>query len=287
MAESPSHKLGQFIGEVLESVLREDLAAVAAARGLYLDYQHPRPARGGKRKVGWTDFRGNHHDLDYVLEEGGSEQVRGRPKAFIESAWRRYTKHSRNKAQEIQGAVSPLAETYADEHPFLGVVLGGVFTDGSLSQLRSHRFHILYFPYESIVNAFAVAGVDIGFGEDTSEEDLKSKVRACAALSGADKARIVARLRVDHASELKAVLGSLATVLDRRVVRVHVLPLFGDASAIPTVGEAIDFLVHHDAARPEGRFDRYEVMVSYNNGDEIRGSFQAKDPAIEFLQGFL
>ena len=46
---------------------------------------------------------------DYVLERGGTDTVRGLPAAFIETAWRRYTKHSRNKAQEIQGAVLALA----------------------------------------------------------------------------------------------------------------------------------------------------------------------------------
>ena len=45
---------------------------------------------------------GNVHDLDYVFEQGGTEATIGQPKAFIEIAWRRYTKHSRNKAQEIQ-----------------------------------------------------------------------------------------------------------------------------------------------------------------------------------------
>jgi hypothetical protein len=105
MAESPSHKFGQIIGELLEEVLRKPLMRIARRHGLYLDFKHPRKARGNKRKVCWTDHKGNKHDLDYVLEFGGSETVIGKPKAFIESAWRRYTKHSRNKAQEIQGSV--------------------------------------------------------------------------------------------------------------------------------------------------------------------------------------
>ena len=77
------------------------------------------------------DSKGNTHILDYVMEEGGSEAVQGRPRAFIEIAWRRYTKHSKNKAQEIQGAITPLAETYQDSHPFLGAVLAGEFTEPS------------------------------------------------------------------------------------------------------------------------------------------------------------
>ena len=127
MAQSPSHKFGQIIGDVLEQMLMRSFSEFADAHDLYLDYKHARKARGNRKKVSWVDHKGNKHDLDYVFEAGGSEAVIGTPKAFIESAWRRYTKHSRNKAQEIQGAVAVLAETYQDHSPFLGVVLAGVF----------------------------------------------------------------------------------------------------------------------------------------------------------------
>lgn len=136
---------------MLEAALKEPLAEVAERHGLYLDCKCPRAARNGNSKVGWDDHKGNRHDLDYVLELGGTNAKVGRPKAFIEIAYRRYTKHSRNKAQEIQGAIAPLFETYAHDHPFIGVVLAGVFTEGSLAQLRSHGFGVLYMPFESIV----------------------------------------------------------------------------------------------------------------------------------------
>ncbi|PYU96302.1 MAG: hypothetical protein DMG25_02190, partial [Acidobacteria bacterium] len=63
------------------------------------------------------------HDLDYVLERGGTEDTLGVPIAFIESAWRRYTKHSKNKAQEIEAAVMPIALTFARHQPFCGAVV--------------------------------------------------------------------------------------------------------------------------------------------------------------------
>ena len=157
MAKSPAHKLGQIIGDELEAVVRRPLQRLADDFGLYLDHKHPRPARGDKRKVAWTDSYGNTHDLDYVLEEAGSEDTLGHPRAFIEIAWRRYTKHSRNKTQEIQGAVLPLAEKYARRAPFLGAVLAGDFTEGAREQLRSHGFRVAYIPYETIVEAFREA----------------------------------------------------------------------------------------------------------------------------------
>lgn len=102
----------------------------------------------------WKDSHGNTHDLDYVLEQNGTPDRVGTPVAFIEVAWRRYTKHSRNRDQEIQGATLPLAEKFQRSSPFLRAVLAGEFTEGSLNQLRSLGFHVLYFPYETLVSAF-------------------------------------------------------------------------------------------------------------------------------------
>ena len=165
MAESPAHRFGQLIGELLESVVRPQIEDFCGNQGLYLDHQkRKRPARSGK-KVSWTDQYGNAHDLDFVIEREGTDHQIGRPVAFIESAWRRYTKHSRNKAQEIQGAILPLAEKYRWNNPFLGTVLAGVFTEGSLDQLRSLGFQVLYFPYESLVAAFQSEGIDIAFDD--------------------------------------------------------------------------------------------------------------------------
>ena len=62
MAQSPSHRFGQIIGEVLESAIRPPLQAVAREHGLYLDSKRPRKASDGKRKVAWVDGKGNTHD---------------------------------------------------------------------------------------------------------------------------------------------------------------------------------------------------------------------------------
>ena len=64
MAESPAHRFGQIIGELLESAIRPLLEQVAEQHGLYFDTKRPRKARGGKSKVAWTDAKRNTHDLD-------------------------------------------------------------------------------------------------------------------------------------------------------------------------------------------------------------------------------
>ena len=98
--------------------VRNILGEVARRHGLYLDFKGPRPTRGGQGKVTWQDGYGNKHDLDYVLVRGGTAEKLWIPIAFFESAWRRYTKHSKNKAQEIEAAVLPIALTFSRHQLF-------------------------------------------------------------------------------------------------------------------------------------------------------------------------
>lgn len=284
MAESPSHRFGQIVGDTLESAIRPTLEAVAKELGLYLDGKGERMARGTKRKVAWVDGKGNTHDLDYVFESGGGDETVGDPRAFIEIAWRRYTKHSRNKAQEIQGAILPLAERYSNHHPFLGVVLGGVFTDGSLNQLRSHGFAVLYFPYDSVVAAFAEVGIDAAFDEDTADAILLKKVKAYEKLKPPQRDRIAAALRDRHKGDIEAFTASLRVALTRKIESVYVLPLHGSARTLGDVAEAIAFIESFDESKPCEPFTRYEVGVRYSNGDEIRGQFKDKATAVAFLR---
>jgi len=284
MAQSPSHRFGQIIGETLERAIRPVLETVANELNFYLDGKGERHARGTRHKVAWTDGKGNAHDLDYVFEAGGSAETIGSPRAFIEIAWRRYTKHSRNKAQEIQGAIIPLAERYADCHPFLGVVLGGIFTEGSLSQLRSHGFTVLYFPYASIIDAFGAVQIDAAFDEGTPDSVLLRKVRQFEKLSAKQKSKIDSHLRSIHNAELKRFVSSLRVALKRQIEYVHVLALHGMPRTCVRITDAIAFIESFDESQPGIEFTRYEVCVRYSNADEVRGQFQDKAAAIAFLQ---
>lgn len=160
MAKSPAHRFGQIIGELLEHTLIRYCQSIAARYHMYLDYKHPRPARNYQNEVRWTDINGNTHKLDIVIEQGGSDLVTGDPRAFIEIAWRRYTKHSKNKAQEISAAIRPLVNRYREFSPFYGAVLAGEFTGNSLHQMTSEGFKLLYFPIEVIEAAFASSSDD-------------------------------------------------------------------------------------------------------------------------------
>ena len=285
MARSPAHRLGQIIGDQLEAAVREPLAAIAGEFNLYLDYHHPRKARGGKKRVAWKDSKGNTHILDYVMEEGGSETVEGRPRAFIEIAWRRYKKHSKNKAQEIEGAIMPLAETYQDSHPFLGVVLAGEFTEPSLEQFKSNRFNLIYCSYGTMLQAFASEGLDVSSEEDTGDDVLQRKVDAFEGTSRGQRERIAAQIRELHAEQFETFLDALRSSLRRRVEFVLVLPLYGNEQRFYAIQDAVDFISTHVPSTLSLKFVKYELNVRYSNGDEIRGVFQDKQDALEFLSG--
>jgi hypothetical protein len=284
MAESPSHKFGQIIGNLIESIMKPPLEDFCREFGLYLDYQgKERAARSGK-KVTWSDKYGNLHDLDYVIERGGSDSDIGQPVAFIEVAWRRYTKYSRNKAQEIQGAVRPLAEKYRWNNPFLGAVLSGVFTSGSIEQLTSLGFHVLYFPYETIVDAFSQEGINIQFDEDMPDSEFQNCVSLLEQAPPSLFESVKQSLVQTNESALQDFLTALGTRLSRLVERIVIIPLYGKVNEFSTVESALSFLNEHPISESSQTFRKYEVIVSFSNGDDVKGSFPSKQKAKDFIQ---
>ncbi len=286
MATSPSHKLGQLIGNLLEEVFSPLLQQTADKSGLYLDViGKSRKARKGK-KITWDDAYGNSHDLDFVIEFGGSEEVIGRPVAFIESAWRRYTKHSKNKAQEIQGAILPIAEKYYVECPFKGAILAGEFTDASLEQLRSCGFTVLYVRYESIVSAFLNgAEIDISFGEDTPEGDLSRKVSLIESLSAEKINKVKDEIIRDNSDEINSFMGFIKEKTEKVVDYISITPLYGKPELFDDINKAKEFILTYDVSNvPENQeFNRFVIALKYINGDKIEASFSS----VKALNAFL
>lgn len=284
MAESLSHKFGQIIGDLLELAVQPHLEKFARKNKLFLDKRGERKARTGK-KVSWTDSKNNKHDLDFVLERNGTVNKTGVPVAFIECAWRRYTKHSRNKAQEIQGAIIPLTEKYKSSSPFVGVVLAGEFTGGSLNQLKSLGFGVLYFPYDTVVKAFQKFGINAASNESTPEKEFRNKIDSWNKLPNkADVAKELLKLNKKNAD---AFFHSLTESVSRFIERVIVLPLHGQEAISNSVTEAIDFLKKYSEDKPKLPLTKYEIIIRYNTGDRIEASFKDKKDTIKFLETYL
>jgi hypothetical protein len=285
MAKSPAHEFGQIIGHILETSIEPRLQTFAEEHGLYLDKKGPRPARAGT-KVSWTDLYGNTHDLDFVLERDGRDTQIGIPVAFIETAWRRYTKHSRNKAQEIQGAILPLVATHQNAAPFTGVILAGVFTDGALAQLRSLGFTVLYFPYEAVVRAFKCVGIEAHFDEETPDAEFARRVRAWKRLSEKQRSSVAKALIEIHSDAVQQFMQALKRAVTRQIERIRVLPLHGTAFEWNSVEDAIAFIDGYDEEDSSQPIVRYEVEIRYNNEDRIEGQFADKESAIQFLRTY-
>lgn len=283
MAKSPAHRWGQLIGDFLEDVFAAELAKFAHKHKLYLDTQGVRPARTGK-KVSWVDSFENTHDLDFVLERNGSKYKIGQPVAFIESAWRRYTKHSRNKAQEIQGAILPLVTTHKNLAPFMGVMLAGEFTSGALNQLKSLGFHVLYFPYDLILRAFEKYGLDASTEEYSTEQEFIDKIGEWEKF---DKKKNLSRYLLKlNKDEVDNFFENLEIAVSRFVESIIVLPLHGNSSSLTSVEEAILFIENYQNNAGELPVLKYEIIVRYNNDDTVEGIFNSNNSAIEFLQSY-
>lgn len=285
MAQAPGHRLGQIIGDTLELAVGPPLQTFADQHGLYLDVHGERPARPGK-KVTWKDDLGNKHDLDHVLERGGTDSQLGIPVAFIETAWRRYTKHSRNKAQEIQGAVLPLLTSWAEVKPFAGVVLAGVWTQGSLNQLRSNGFSILHIPYETMIDVFRQWDIEIYYEESSSDDFLQEQIDRWDKLSDADRDGLGEALRKKTAGQLDAFMSDLSRNVLRCIESISVLPLHGSATECTSVDDAITLIRTHEPSRTTGPLVRFEVVIRYDNGDRITADFASPADAVAFLESF-
>jgi hypothetical protein len=235
--------LGQIIGESLENAIEPFLREFAKKHSLYFDKKEFRPTRSGT-KLTWTDINNNKHDLDFVFEKDGTPDHTGTPVAFIECAWCRYTKHSRNKAQEIQGAIMPLFEKYKKDNPFIGVILAGIFTDNSLKQLQSLGFTILYFPYEMIVNAFRTMGIDVYFEANTTEEYFAKQIALWENLNDARKDKIYKKITEQNLFAINQFISALQLKLDKKICKVHIWMMYGEQYIFDSIEKAKKFIVN-------------------------------------------
>lgn len=286
MAISYAHKLGEFIGTFFESTMKQPVKDIAKKYGMYFDSYGYRKARG-KDKVSWEDARGSRHDLDYVIEENGTDNVIGAPVAFIELAWRRYTKHSKNKVQEIAAAVDALYDRFKLSDPFKGVILSGEFTENSLKQLRGDKFHVLYISYSELVDAFKSCGIDIYYDEKTPESWFSNVVNQLEELKQSDDetlAKVSKKIINNNKQAIGTFLMELSKHFDRRIKLIRILPLHGIERDLPDVSKAISFIENYKCqssiAEP---LKEFLLWVVYNNGDEVKGDFGTKDAAIDFL----
>lgn len=285
MAQSSAHKLGQLIGNLFEASIKEVLNPIVIERGLYLDYKKVRQARDGKKEVVGVDLLGNSHKLDYVIEKNGTEEKFGIPIAFIEIAWRRYAKHSKNKAEEIGDVLDVMYKTYSKTHPFKGAILAGVFTEPAIEQLKSKGITVAYIDYNSVISQFSNYGLSIEWEENTDVESLANKVSQLETYIKINKKKIISDMISLNKEEFEKFTSELKKNFDRTIAKIIVIPLHGGKNSFAIGTEAIEFIEQYDEnAEEHYEFNSYEIFVEYKDGlGEIRGTFLDKEKAIKFI----
>lgn len=284
MATAPGHLLGQIIGNVMEEALKPVLQEMAERNNLYLDSYGPRPFVRQGAHVAWLDDLGNSHDLDFVLERGGSAEKQGKPAAFIEAAWRRYTKHSKAKAQEIQGAVLPVLSKWDNVKPTPAAVIAGQWTAPAIRQLRSSRFVILHLDFATTSRVFHEAGIDIeGLGEGTADEFWQRQCDVYANMSDVRKRALALSLRKAHEAEFEKFISELEHRVMRSIDSVVVTPLHGLGRQYGSVEDAIAAVQGYACGVEAAPFLRFEICINYTNGDRIEGRFGSSTDAVNFL----
>ena len=288
---SPGHKLGQLIGNFFEkfvdTVLADRLAEMAREHRFYLDRRGQRDVRGERKKLTWEDTLGNKHDLDFVLEQGGSTEKIGRPIAFVEAAWRRYTKHSRNKVGEIEAALIHLRDSHRTCR-FVGAIVAGEWTKGAVKQWESHGITVLHIPFAFVAAAFRLKDIDLSYAEKAKAQEKRLVADALEALGEADRAEIAAALEVAAEEPLKKFLLSLEASITTEITQILMGGTFGKRASVHTIAEATAWLDRFDPSHVEGvSFENFEVLLRFKDGREINGrSFPDKAAVLFFLQQF-
>jgi hypothetical protein len=74
----------------------------------------------------------------------------------------------------------------------------------------------------------------------------------------------------------------------RHIKLIRILPLHGSASEMESLDKAIAFVEsYHETDAVPKPVAKYEILIRYDNDDEIKGAFFKKEDALDFLRSYL
>lgn len=269
MAKSPAHKIGQLIGHMLEDIFEPLLREVALKTDTYLDKTNiERASRSGKTLT-HIDTHGNNHGLDFVFERFGSDDKEGLPIGFIECAWRRYTKHSKNKVQEIHSAIESLASKYKAHDPFKGAILSGHYSEASIQQLKSQGYTVIHIPYETVIEAYEDAGYDISYNSKTNLEDLLYKGISIDGLSYTDINKIRNFIFKECSQSISEFINTLTTNLTKKISSIKVTPVVEQKYSFKNTEDTLKWLACCNSINHK-LINLIDLEINYCNGGSIK-----------------
>ncbi len=277
---SAGHKLGQLIGDWWETkVIFPLLSEVATSLGLYLDNRVvPRSCRSDK--VQWSDAEGNFVDYDYVLELGGNAENKGIPVAFVESFWRRGSRHSKDKARDDTNKLLPMRNTYPTAR-FLAIAACGEFTEPAKDYVRTRNVELFFVSKEKIIEAFKSIGAVVDYPDTLPEVGKVLLVRAL-------EARFTEQNQVLAAHNLRSIAGQSAfTSFKQRIfsaltatpqeIRIYSLARCGPV-VFDSIERAAVFLSAEAPPFPVGGvFSQFEYEVSFSDGSSFSRTLNSLD----------
>ncbi len=155
-----------------------------------------------------------------------------------------------------------------------------------MDQLKSVGFGILYFSYESVIEAFASVGIDARSDESTPDADFRKKLKKWKRLSHDRKTSVGTKLLELNTTGVQEFMRHLERAVQRQITSIRITPLHGCAKDCISIQEAVGFIDGYDEAAIAGPIVKYEIVIRYDNGDKIDGEFHDKAAAVDFLQAY-
>lgn len=272
---SAGHKIGQMIGDWWEQYVIQPLLLDAADElDLFLDCRFvDRPARESK-KILWQDGEGNSVDYDFVLEIGGTPDVRGVPVGFIESFWRRGARHSKDKARDDTNKLLPMRSTYPTAR-FLSIAACGEFTQPAAEYVKTREVNLFFINKKSVIGAFSKTGIIIDYADDLPEIE-KAKVAAALVSQYTDtKAKeIAAALREECGAAMlegytKSVLAALSALPHTiEIIRAKI----SEPMTFSDTGSASKYLNSPEDVAYTDK-EKFKYSVRYSDGSSFETDF--------------
>ncbi len=269
MAKSPAHKIGQLIGHMLEDIFEPLLREVACKTDTYLDKTNIERASRTSKTLTHIDEQGNNHGLDFVFERFGHDDKEGLPIGFIECAWRRYTKHSKNKVQEIHSAIESLANKHKAHSPFKGAILSGHYSEPSLQQLRSQGYTIIHIPYETVIEAYEYAGFDISYDSETELDDLLYKGISIDGLSENDINKIRRYIFKVCNRDINNFADELIESLTKQIVQISITPVIEHSYNFTDTANTLKWL-SSTSDITDNAINFIDLEINYTNGSSVK-----------------
>lgn len=84
--------------------------------------------------------------------------------------------------------------------------------------------------------------------------------------------------------EIDKFMATLKAVIERVIRKVIFIPLFGKQYEFENIDNTLTELNSLNIDNPFGEFQRFEIIIDYNNGDTVRVTFQSKALLADFLR---